>query len=110
MCVSNEDNSIKQVLVITDVVHKGRTLRNLFEERESDFFKNIDVINVVSLFYTGGDKKGNLPEGLADMVDRVRFLSLMDLEVGKCPYGDDYKLVCSNYNHKLCEVYKFYNE
>lgn len=110
MCVSNEDNSIKQVLVITDVVHKGRTLRNLFEERESDFFKNIDVINVVSLFYTGGDKKGNLPEGLADMVDRVRFLSLMDLEVGKCSYGDDYKLVCSNYNHKLCEVYKFYNE
>ena len=110
MCVSNEDRSIEQVLVITDVVHKGRTLRTLFEERESDFFKNINVINVVSLFYTGGDKRGNLPEGLSDMSDRVRFLSLVDLEVGKCPYGDDYKQACSNYNHRLCEVYKFYNE
>ncbi|MBQ3749725.1 MAG: metallophosphoesterase [Bacteroidales bacterium] len=110
MCVSNEDKSIKQVLVITDVVHKGRTLRTLFEERESVFFKNINVINVVSLFYTGSEKRSNLPEGLADMGDRVRFLSLVDLEVGKCPYGDNYKLVCSNYNHRLCEVYKFYNE
>ena len=110
LCVSNEDKSIKQVLVITDVVHKGRTLRTLFEERESVFFKNIDEINVVSLFYTGGNKRGDLPEGLADMRDRVRFLSLVDLEVGKCPYDDDYRSECSNYNHRLCEVYKFYNE
>lgn len=110
ICVSNEDKNIEHVLVITDVVHKGRTLRTLIEVKEVDFFKNIGTISVVSLFYTGGEKKNGLPEGLSDMGNRVKYYSLVDLEVGKCPYGDDYKQTCSNYNHRLCEVYKFYNE
>lgn len=109
MCVSN-DGSYKKVLVVTDVVNQGRMLRSIFEDKEKGFFDKVEQINILSLFYTGGKKIGDKPEGLCEMKAKVNFYALMDLEVGKCPYGYDFAEKCSNYNHRLCEVFKFYNE
>lgn len=110
LCVENKDGKYKKVLVLTDVVHQGRTLKSLFEEKESVFFKKVIQINVLSLFFTGGIRLKGLPKGLSEMRDKVRYFSLMDIDVGKCPFGDDYRTSCFNYVHRLCEVFKFYNE
>ena len=109
MCVSN-DGSYKKVLVVTDVVNQGRMLKSIFEDKEKEFFSKVDQINILSLFYTGGKKIENLPEGLHEMKKKVVFYALMNMEVGRCPYGHDYAEKCANYNHCLCEVFKFYNE
>lgn len=109
MCVSN-DGRYKKVLVLTDVVHQGRMLRSILEDKEKDFFSKVEQINILSLFYTGGKKIGDMPEGLHEMQEKVKYYALMNMEVGKCPYGNDYAEKCANYNHRLCEVFKFYNE
>ena len=85
-------------------------LKSIFEDKEKDFFSKVDQINILSLFYTGGKKIENLPEGLHEMKKKVVFYALMNMEVGRCPYGHDYAEKCANYNHCLCEVFKFYNE
>ena len=111
ICITNEDGKYKSVLVITDVVNKGRTLKNLIEEEESGFFENVENIQVVSLFYTGNQKDMMMPIGLRDINDKkIDFFSLMQLEVGECPYGDDFKEKCAIFEKELCEVYKFNSE
>lgn len=111
MCVTN-GGRYKKILVVTDVVHQGRMLRNLFEEKEKVFFAEVEQINILSLFYTGkeDDILDDLPEGLRELKGKVKFYALMELKVGKCPYQQDYANKCANYEHRLCEVYKFYNE
>lgn len=109
MCISNNGN-YKNVLVVTDVVHQGRMLRSIIEDKEKDFFDKVERINILTLFYTGEKNICNTPEGLHGINGKIYFYSLMNLEVGKCPYGHDYVEKCANYNHRLCEVFKFYNE
>lgn len=109
MCIDNKKGKYKNVLVITDVVHYGQSLRSLFEEKERVFFNNVKQISVLSIFYTG-QLKDPCPIGFSGMGDKVKFYSLMNLEVGRCPHGDNYRDTCSNYKNRLCEVFKFYNE
>src|SRR5690606_33319030 len=40
------------ILVITDVINNGKTVERLIAA-ETDFFKDVKSIHVVSLFYTG---------------------------------------------------------
>jgi orotate phosphoribosyltransferase len=119
VCLSNSDDKYKNVLIITDVVNKGRMLRNLITEKEEDFFADVEHIHVVSLFYTGqienNRKQKNtkiiMPDGLKDITKKIEFYPLLQLEVGKCPYGDEeFEEQCTIYKNHLCEVYKFYNE
>lgn len=109
MCLDNEKGKYENVLVITDVVHDGQSLRSLFWEKERDFFDNVKVISVLSLFYTG-QSKIPFPKGFSGMDVKVKFYSLMNIEVGRCPHEDNYRETCSNYKNRLCEVFKFYNE
>ena len=40
----------------------------------------------------------------------IAFYPLMQLEVGECPYDDNFENNCTIYKQNLCEVYKFYSE
>jgi hypothetical protein len=52
-----------------------------------------------------------MPVGLKEIENKkIEYYSLMQLEVGECPYGDDFENICTIYKEHLCEVYKFYSE
>lgn len=106
----------RNVLIVTDVVFSGNTLKTLLRVEEKDFFENkVEHVDVLSLFYTASkvqlEENNGLPEELGDMVDKVTFHYLFHLEVGRCIYKDEtYKEECPNYKNHLCDVLKFYNE
>lgn len=113
ICIENEQGMYKNVLIVTDVVNKGWTLKNLIEEKDNNsaFFSKVEQINIISLFYTGNYKERNMPVGLKEIKNKkIKFYSLMQLEAGGCPYGDDFEDTCNIYKNRLCEVYKFYSE
>lgn len=108
----------KNVLIITDVVNDGRTIRKLINERESLFFSNVDKIFVVTLIYTGNKTNNMLsclnkfpPIANNDFSEnRIDFYSVVDIFVEKCPYGDNYKQDCIIVRENLGCIYKFYTD
>ncbi|MFC5873185.1 hypothetical protein ACFP3I_11370 [Chryseobacterium arachidis] len=118
----NEDKKYKKVILITDVVNDGRTIRRLVgrEDRKKEFFDNVEKIAVVSLFYTGHQELNNdilnynsLPKDLKDgdeEVNNIEFYTVQQLKIEKCPYGDDYKTECFILRDNLHCVHKFYTE
>ena len=118
----NDDKEYKQVILITDVVNDGRTIRKLVgkDDREKKFFDNVDKIIVVSLFYTGQEElnydilnynklslKGK--EG-DEIVNNIEYYSVQQLKIEKCPYGENYKTECFILRDNLHCVHKFYTE
>ena len=109
------------MIIISDVVNDGRTLRKLIGDSEVDFFSKVKEIVVVSLFYTG-QKKLNVDilnnsvlsseEPLDDdfKVENIEFYSINSLRVEKCPYGKYYKSECLIYRDDLSCVHLFYEE
>ena len=123
ICLDNSDGRYKNVLIITDVVNKGRMLSGLIKDKGASFFANVTQIHVVSLFYTGRVKKEKenekdekkkapiMPVGLEEIKDKtISYYSLVQLEVGDCPYKDEEVKDCTIYKDHICEVYKFYDE
>lgn len=111
VCLNNSDGRFKNVLIIADVVNRGRMLKSLIEEKSATFFSKVEQIYIVSLFYTGSYDDKEMPVGLKDIKDKtIKFYSLMQLEVGKCPYDDDFENTCTIFKEHLCEVYEFYSE
>lgn len=111
ICLKNGRGKYKNVLIITDVVNKGRMLKSLIEEKDATFFSKVEQIHIVSLFYTGNYSEKKMPVGLKEIENKkIEYFSLMQLEVGECPYGDDFENTCTIYKEHLCEVYKFYSE
>lgn len=117
----NESGDYKEVLIITDVINDGRTLRKLIGHYEKDFFKNVQKINVIALFYTGQEILNSdilnfdrLPEahdkGGDCEVNSIRFYAIKQLRVEKCPYGSNYRDDCFIYKDELSCVHLFYNE
>lgn len=121
----NFDNSkkkFKQVILITDVVNDGRTIRKLVgkETREKKFFDNVDKIIVVSLFYTGYKEINynilnfnqlNIEEQKGDeVVNNIDYYTIQNLKIEKCPYGENYKEECFILKDNLHCVHKFYTE
>lgn len=118
----NEDKKFKNVLLITDVVNDGRTIRKLVgkENREKKFFDNVEKIIVVSLFYTGQENVNNnilnydqLPEKQKvgdEIINNIEFYTIKQLKVEKCPYNENYKNECFILKDNLHCVHKFYTE
>lgn len=118
----NDGKEYKQVILITDVVNDGRTIRKLVgkTEREKEFFDNVDKIIVISLFYTGQEvlnydilnynmlsEKGK--EG-DEVVNNIEYYTVQQLKIEKCPYGDNYKTECFILKDNLHCIHKFYTE
>jgi orotate phosphoribosyltransferase/3',5'-cyclic AMP phosphodiesterase CpdA len=120
---SNEGNEFKNILIITDVVNDGRTIRKLINKRQKNFFSSVDKIYVISLFYTGEsilnnnilnfDFIKNIPKYdlLSDEeVNNIEFYTVKSLKVEKCPYGKDFREECLIYKDELSCVNLFYDE
>lgn len=117
----NTDKKFKKVIVITDVVNDGRTIRKLIAKREDKFFSNVDKIVVISLFYTGSQdinvdilNYNKLPANYDfendHEVNNIEFYTVKALRVERCPYGKNYKDECFIYKDELSCVHLFYDE
>jgi len=117
----NNDGNFKKVIILTDVVNDGRTIRKLIAKRANEFFKNVIEIIVVSLFYTGHQEINTdilnynmLPEDYDfendHVVNNIEFYTVKSLRVERCPYKKNYKKECFIYKDDLSCVHLFYDE
>lgn len=118
----NSEGKYKQVVLITDVVNDGRTIRKLVGKatREKTFFEKVEKIIVVSLFYTGHknidvdilnyDKLDDNEKIGDEEVNNIIFYTIKQLRIEKCPYGDNYREECFILKDNLHCVHKFYSE
>ena len=124
------DGTINTVLIITDVVHDGRTIRKLLHKKRDDntfeFFKKIEKVIVLSLFYTGELPKDtssyhNLLNKCEEdekfdnendhIEERIQFHFVSHIKVETCPYTkDNYKTDCIIVKEGLSCIHKFYTE
>jgi len=129
----NFDNNskFKTILIITDVVHDGRTIRKLIhkkreEDTTSEFFVGVEKIIVVSLFYTG--QLPNSKDKYHDIINkheegedfdsendhlenRIEFHFVSHIKVEECPYNkNNYKTDCIIVKEGLGCIHKFYTE
>ena len=119
----NMSKGFKNVLIITDVVNDGRTIRKLIKKRQNPFFENVDKVYVISLFYTGLSKINHdilnfdFVKTIKDYdienddeVNGIEYYTVKVLKVEKCPYGDDFRETCLIVKDKLGCVNLFYDE
>lgn len=119
----NSTSKFKNILIITDVVNDGRTIRKLINKRQKTFFENVDKVNVVSLFYTGESILNNnilnydfiktIPNydiENDEEVNNIEYYTVKSLKVEKCPYGKDFRETCLIVKDKLGCVNLFYDE
>jgi orotate phosphoribosyltransferase-like protein len=126
ICFDN-NGKYKSVLIITDVVNDGRTIRKLIhkEGRAVDFFKTVEKIFVVSLFYTGNVSKPNTTilnltheqltvKGILEEdhpESRISYYFVTAMKVEECPYKENYKTACLlMQNPELGCIHKFYDD
>jgi 3',5'-cyclic AMP phosphodiesterase CpdA/adenine/guanine phosphoribosyltransferase-like PRPP-binding protein len=103
-------STVKNVTIITDVVHSGNTIKRLLEY-EKAFFNDTETINVISLFYTGSGKKNYDIDLLNEINSKLKFYTVCDkLRVETCPYGNDFEDKCQIYSKKIENVYEFYSK
>lgn len=120
---NNDKKSFKNVLIITDVVNDGRTIRKLIKKRQNSFFLNVEKVYVVSLFYTGESKLNDqilnfdyvkeIPSYDTEndeKVNNIEFYTVKSLKVEKCPYGKDFRDTCLIVKDKLDCINLFYDE
>lgn len=116
----NTDAKFKTVMIITDVVNDGRTIRKLIADLAKNFFENVERIIVVSLFYTGHemintdilnfDKLPDTHDFENDFeVNKIEYYTVKSLRVEKCPYGKEYQNECFIYKDELSCVHLFYD-
>ncbi|MDO5972369.1 hypothetical protein Q4Q35_21420 [Flavivirga aquimarina] len=115
-------DNYNSVLIITDVVHDGRTIRELINFREKDFFNNVKSIIVISLFYTGSknslnnsilnsDSKLDNNLNVDYIEDRLEYYTVSELKVEPCPYKKiTYREDCPIIKYKLGTINCFYDE
>ena len=119
----NDQKLFKNVLIITDVVNDGRTIRKLIKKRQKDFFSNVDITYVISLFYTGESILNNnilnfeFIKSIKDYdlltdeeVNNIEFYTVKSLKVEKCPHGKNFREECLIYKDELSCVNLFYDE
>lgn len=122
---NNDNGTFKKVLIITDVVNDGRTIRKLINkgDKQKAFFKNVENVYVVSLFYTGSsDLNSNILnyefiKTIKDYdfekdeeVNNIEFYTVKSLMVEKCPYGKDFREKCLIVRDNLGCVNLFYDQ
>ncbi|MFG4003413.1 metallophosphoesterase [Flavobacterium aquidurense] len=119
----NDSKQYKNVLIVTDVVNDGRTIRKLIKKRQSTFFGNVDKVYVISLFYTGESILNydvlnfnfiktipNYDLQSDEEVNNIQYYTVKSLKVEKCPYGKNFREECFIYKDDLSCVNLFYDE
>ncbi|PWS33386.1 metallophosphoesterase [Pedobacter paludis] len=95
----------QNILVITDVINNGKTVERLID-KETEFFKDVKSINVVSLFYTGDPQANPLNY---DQNTNVKNFYVTHMKVEKCPYDENFRKTCMIYREKMDCVHEFYD-
>jgi hypoxanthine phosphoribosyltransferase len=119
----NNSKQYKNVLIVTDVVNDGRTIRKLIKKRQNKFFGNVDKVYVISLFYTGDSILNynilnfnfiktipNYDLESDEEVNNIEYYTVKSLKVEKCPYGKNFREECFIYKDELSCVNLFYDE
>lgn len=120
---SNE-GKFKTVLIVTDAVNEGLTIRKLIHKRQENFFKDVSKIIVLSLIYTGDDLRGINILNREDIdaknsrdhnENRIDFYYALHLKAEKCPYSGktytgDFRKDCLVVREGMGCVHKFYDE
>ena len=119
----NSSKKYKSVLIITDVVNDGRTIRKLINKRQKIFFNNVEKVYVISLFYTGNSVLNfdilnfdfiktipNYDIENDEVVNNIEFYTVKSLKVEKCPFGKDFRESCLIVKDNLGCVNLFYDE
>lgn len=125
------EGQFKSIVIITDVVHDGRTIRKLIrknraDDNTSEFFIGVEKIIVVSLFYTGKlpdskekyhdllnkyEEDENFDKENDHLEDRIEFHFVSHIRVEECPYNkNNYKTECIIVKEGLGCIHKFYTE
>ncbi len=100
-------DKINEVMIIADVVHDGRSVANLVNSIEDNFFRNAKKIHLVSLFFTGENKQS--VENFIDS-NRCKFYYITQLKVESCPYSDsEYENKCTLIKEGFKCIHYFYN-
>lgn len=115
----NHQKKYKKILIVTDVVNDGRTIRKFVHEHMEEFFKNTKQIIVVSLFYTADRKIDSKILNYDEIektedknkdykINNIEFFAVKHIKVEKCPYGEDYRSECLIFRDDLNCVHMFY--
>ena len=104
---------IKKILIITDVVHDGKTIKKVFSDNHT-YFENDEITNisVISLFYTGKNKEFAKDMFNVEGENRFNFYFVCNIPVEVCPYKEDpdWEKNCIIVSQKLGKVHEFYNK
>ena len=119
---SNLLNKVKSLLIITDVVHDGKTIKNIGynineDENIKKLFnsKTLEKVYIISMFFTGT----NFNRYILDEKDKkYELYPITQIHIVECPYDNNedgkeinyWKTKCDIYCNKLDKIYKFYNE
>lgn len=119
----NNSQDYKNILIVTDVVNDGRTIRKLIKKRQEQFFNDVEKIYVISLFYTGESilnhnilnynfikNISNYDLESDEEVNNIEYYTVKSLKVEKCPYGKNFREECFIYKDDLSCVNLFYDE
>lgn len=119
----NSSKKYKNILIITDVVNDGRTIRKLINKRQKVFFNYVDKVYVISLFYTGYSTLNfdilnfnfiktipNYDIENDEEVNNIEFYTVKSITVEKCPFGKDFRESCLIVKDGLGCVNLFYDE
>ncbi|MFH1119501.1 MAG: metallophosphoesterase [Bacteroidota bacterium] len=95
---------IKKLALITDVTHKGITVRDLLIDRK-DLFKEIEEIYLLSIFYTSKHVDYS-PSIFKKFDQRINFYSVCKaIKIEDCSYCDEVKDNCLFDDHSVsCKI------
>ena len=103
----NTDKQYKNVIIVTDVINTGASMKKIISELQKDFFNNTKNIYIISLIYTGSQELN------CDIlkIEKVNYYSVLSLRAGECPYKNDtnYLENCQICKDKLSTVLDIYD-
>lgn len=94
-----DNKEMRSIVVLTDVVHSGKTVKSFIDNIREKICDNINV-NVITIFDTTSDHNISDMDGVAS----IRMFSLAELKIFDCHGGCEN---CKIYTEKLAYVYEY---
>lgn len=82
---SNTDKAYGNIVIVTDVINSGSSIKKIITEQQKVFFDNARNIYIISLIYTGSQELNH------DIlkIEKASYYSVLSLRAGECPYKND---------------------
>lgn len=104
---SNTDKAYENIVIVTDVINSGSSIKKIISEQQKVFFDNTKNIYIISLIYTGSQE---LNHNILK-IEKANYYSVLSLRAGECPYKNDinYLANCQICKDKLNTVLYLYD-